>query len=142
MKLRNQFSCPLQNLIKTKQLGISEGVDYFTLSANQIKTKILKVLEDPSYALNAKNWSARYRDQKEKPLDRAIWWIEWLIRNPNCDHLKSPVHRLGFIAGNAYDIIVFVTLFIVFTIVAILKVCCCCSKTCAGKKGVRKHKKL
>lgn len=74
-----------------------------------------KVLGNSKYYENAKQLAARLKDQKEKPLDRAVWYAEWLIRNPNCEYLKSPVLRLGFIAGNSYDIIagISIALFII-----------------------------
>lgn len=106
-----------------------------------MKNVILKVLKDESYARNAKKWSARFRDQKEKPLDRAIWWIEWLLRNPNCEYLKSPVHQLGFIAGNAYDIIACVTLIFAVVGVLIMNLLCYCTKKMLKKNENLKHKK-
>lgn len=39
------------------------------------------------------------------PLERAVWWIEWILRIPDVEYLKSPVLRLGFVAGNSFDII-------------------------------------
>lgn len=86
-----------------------------------IKEKLQKVLEDPKYADNAKKLSARFRDQKEKPLDRAVWWIEWLLRNPNADYLKSPVLRLGIFTGNSFDLIVFITLVSLIIFIVLIK---------------------
>lgn len=51
--------------------------------------------------------SKRFRDQKERPIERAAWWIEWAIRNPNADYIKSPVLELGTLCGNCYDLIAF-----------------------------------
>lgn len=129
-------------MIKTKKLGISEGVDYLALDAGAMKNALLKVLEDSSYEDNAKKWSARYRDQKEKPLDRAIWWIEWLMRNPNCDYLKSPVLRLGFIAGNSYDIIAIVVFVIALSMIVLFKLICCITRRCIGKQRISEPKKV
>lgn len=71
-----------------------------------VKEKLQLILEDPKYTKNMAELSIRFRDQKEKPLDRAIWWIEWVLRNPNAmEFLKSPVLRLGLIVGNFYDVI-------------------------------------
>lgn len=78
-----------------------------------IKEKLHKILEDPKYKKNAEELSTRFRDQKEKPLDRAIWWIEWALRNPNADFLKSPVLRLGFITGNSFDVIATITIILI-----------------------------
>lgn len=112
------------------------------MNTKDLKNVLLKILQNESYAENAKKWSARFRDQKEKPLDRAIWWIEWIIRNPNCDYLKSPVHELGFIVGNAYDIIACITLILTFLAILIVKLVSYCIKKMFTNKGSSKHRKV
>lgn len=97
-------------MLKSIRSGFAEGIDFRIMTTEIIKEKLQKVLEDPKYADNAKKLSARFRDQKEKPLDRAVWWIEWLLRNPNADFLKSPVLRLGFFTANSFDLIVLITI--------------------------------
>lgn len=49
--------------------------------------------------------SKRFRDQPEKPIERAVWWAEYILRNPNPVHLQSPVPKLGFLRSNLFDII-------------------------------------
>lgn len=49
-------------------------------------------------------------------IERALWHIEWTIRNPQATHLESPVLRLGHVAANNYDIIV------LFVVVALLSI--------------------
>ena len=118
-------------------MGIAEGVDYLSLNHNETRDTILTVLESPSYSLNARKWSKRFRDQKEKPLDRAVWWIEWLIRNPDCEYLKSPVLRLGFIIGNSYDIIAVITIMTTVLLVALTKLIFICVRKCISSKSER-----
>lgn len=118
---------------------MSESLNYLALTKSETKKTLLKVLEDPSYRANAAKASAKFRDQKEHPLDRAIWWIEWLLRNPDCDYLISPVQRLGFFVGNAYDIIVFVTLVVAGVVLAIIKLICLCTKRNASQRCVQKN---
>lgn len=115
-------------MIKTKRLGIAEGVEYHSLNHNDIRQTILKILEDPSYSLNAHKSSAKFKDQKEKPLDRAIWWIEWLLRNPHSEYFKSPVFRLGFISANSYDVITFVILSFALLMIVSMKLFCFCGR--------------
>lgn len=33
--------------------------------------------------------SQLYKDQTMKPLDRAVYWVEYVIRNGGVEHLKS-----------------------------------------------------
>lgn len=124
-------------------MGITEGVDYLTLNHDETLKTILKVLKDSSYALNAQKWSKRFRDQKEAPLERAIWWMEWLIRNPDCDYLKSPTHRLGFISANIYDIIAVITIISSLLVIILLKLFYnCVRKYCQFNHSKRFHKKV
>lgn len=61
--------------------------------------------------------SQRFRDQPLKPLDLAIWWVEYVIRDPNPTHLKSPVLDIGYIKSNLIDvaaIAIFLFLFILY----------------------------
>lgn len=90
---------------KVKSLQIGEDLDFYSLSYNTTKETLQKLLEDSKYMKNVQKLSEVIQDQKQEPLDYAIWWIEWLLRNPNLDNLQSPVNTLGFIAGNALDVI-------------------------------------
>lgn len=50
--------------------------------------------------------SKHFRDQPELPLERALWWIEWKLRNPDSNHLNSPANtKLNGIQSNSYDVI-------------------------------------
>lgn len=84
--------------------------------------------------------SDRFRDQPEKPLDRALWWINWVLRNPNPEHIKSPTLKLGFIRSNIYDILgffVFVVIVIMHVLGKIISMC----YSLINRKVVVKHKK-
>lgn len=96
----------------------------------EIVTEKLKlVLEDPKYAKNMTELSIRFRDQKEKPLDRAIWWVEWVLRNPNAvEFLKSPVLRLGLIVGNFYDVIFVISIIICVVLYCMAKALHLCGR--------------
>lgn len=77
--------------------------------------------------------SQRFRDQKEKPLDRAVWWINWALRNPAPDHMRSPTMHLGFIRSNSYDILGIASCLVIALIVLIFKVLSNCGRKLSGK---------
>lgn len=112
----------MQNLLNSIRLGFAEGIDFRIMTTKTIKEKLLKVLEDPKYAENVKKLSTRFKDQKEHPLERAVWWVEWLMRNPNANEvLKSPVLRLGIFSGNSFDLIVLITLSVLAILLVLTK---------------------
>lgn len=85
--------------------------------------------------------SLRFQDQPEKPLDRAVWWVNWVLRNPNPEHMQSPVMKLGFIRSNIYDILavaVALLLFALFVVCKLISLCCC---SAANKQAIKKKRK-
>lgn len=97
------------------QAGVAEKLLFQNLSIEIIRDTVLSVLENPSYLEKMKIRSHRFRDQPEKPLERAVWWIEWVLRNPDPDHIQSPVLKLGFFRANLFDIYLYVlSLFLLF----------------------------
>lgn len=78
--------------------------------------------------------SKNFRDQKEKPLDRAIWWIEWAIRNPKAEFMKSPTVKQGHIVGNFYDIIAVLTTVVLFILYIVFKLAVLSLRLVCGRK--------
>ena len=100
---------------------MAEKLDIGKLTTETLKTTILKVLNTPPYGEKMKIRSALFRDQPEKPLDRAIWWTEWVLRQPNIDHLKSPALQLGFFRTYLIDIVLFWSFSAIISIYLIIK---------------------
>lgn len=96
---------------------MAELVPFPDLTTDLLTEKLTKVLTDPGYKQRMTIRSQRLRDQPEKPIDRAVWWVEYVLRHPDCSHLQSPVKELGFIRGNSLDLygLLIVTVLIVVT---------------------------
>ncbi|XP_053687396.1 UDP-glucosyltransferase 2-like [Sabethes cyaneus] len=112
-----------RNLQRSIRLGVAEKMVLQTLTTEQIRSTIVKVLETPSYRENMKKVSALFRDQPEKPITRAVWWIEWVLRHPDDDSLQSPVLKLGFLRSNLVDVIGFLVLVPTIVFLLFLKKC-------------------
>lgn len=54
------------------------------------------------------------RDQKESPMDRALWWVEYVARTEGAPHLRSPALHLRWYQVFMVDVVA------VFLIVAVL----------------------
>ena len=48
------------------------------------------------------------RDQTESPLERAVYWIEYVIRHDGAPHLRTASHKLSFIQRNLLDVLMFI----------------------------------
>lgn len=111
-----------QNNDKSVRKGIAERIHWDDLTADHLYEKITKVLTDPSYAANMKAVSRAFRDQKETPLDRAVWWIEWSLRNPNATHYRSVGSNFNFIQLQSLDVIGVLFLFVLFGLWVVKKI--------------------
>lgn len=110
-----------QNMRNVKRLEIAESLDFYSLSYNGIKTIFQQILGNRTYSANAKRLSRLIKDQKEHPLDRAIWWIEWILRYPHVN-TKSPVNTLGYFVGNSLDVISFATIIFILQAVILCRI--------------------
>ena len=95
-------------------------------------TALDEVLHNPKYTQEAQKFGSLLNDQITKPLDRAVWWIEHIMRHPDMYAGKSPVHKLSWYQYFLLDVLAFglAILFIVFSVLKLLfKKCCRSSKT-------------
>lgn len=129
-----------RNLAKMISSELAVKVDFRDLTVESFKAKILQVLDDPKFTENSQKKSKLFKDKPQKPLDTAVWWVEYAIRNPNLDNMKSPTIKLGPIASKSFDVllafIVCVHL-IAFTIVKSIKALLRAIK--GEKKGKKKR---
>lgn len=103
---------------KSVRMGVAIRLEIATLEAINFKNAIMEVLENPKYTENARKISRIFQDKPMKPLDTAVYWIEFVMRNPDAPFFKSPTLELGFLASNSLDIYLFL-LFIIHLILFI-----------------------
>uniref|UniRef100_A0A182YPK7 Uncharacterized protein n=1 Tax=Anopheles stephensi TaxID=30069 RepID=A0A182YPK7_ANOST len=96
-----------RNLEHCVRAGVAKRVAFQTMTTEELRNAIRDVLEDPKYRTNMAAQSALFRDQPEKPLVRAVWWIEWVLRHPNATQLQSPALKLGFFKTYLLDVALF-----------------------------------
>ena len=124
-------------------MGVAEIVNWFEIDEENLLDAIEKVLREPSYTKNAQTFGTLLTDEINKPLDRTVWHIEHLIRNPNIiDHMRSPVHNLTWYQYYSLDVIAFLTSLLLLLLLLIFKLTrsCCCSRS-SNNRGTEFKKK-
>lgn len=114
-----------------------------TITTDSLKDAIQQVLNNPTFRQKAQLRSKLFQDQSETPLERAIWWCEYILRNPDVSVLKSRSMDLNLLQRQSIDVIAFLTivtlvLFLIFTYI-IWKIIKRCSRK-ATRKGNKKGK--
>ncbi|XP_067236297.1 UDP-glucuronosyltransferase 2A3-like isoform X3 [Chanodichthys erythropterus] len=102
------------NLSRMQAKGTAKIVDFATLDRNVFLEALKEVLHNSSYRENMQRLSRLHHDQPMKPLDRAVFWIEFVMRNRGAPHLRTQSFRMSWIEYHCIDVILtlMATLFI------------------------------
>ncbi|XP_035012835.1 UDP-glucuronosyltransferase 2B15-like [Hippoglossus stenolepis] len=114
------------NLFRIEVRGAGKIIDFFTMNEDIFFQGIQEVLTEPSYRLNMQRLSRLHRDQPMKPLDTALFWIEFVMRHKGAAHLRTESYRLPWYSYHSVDVILFlitVTLVILLLFAGLLWSC-------------------
>ncbi|KAH8383548.1 hypothetical protein KR009_009267 [Drosophila setifemur] len=85
------------NMHRLKMAGIAEVLDFGSLTTDSLNNSILELIGDPKYSARAKEMSRSFRDRPMSPLDTAIWWTEYALRNPDVSHMRLNKEEIPFL---------------------------------------------
>ncbi|XP_012354814.1 UDP-glucuronosyltransferase 2B15 isoform X3 [Nomascus leucogenys] len=133
------FADQPDNIVHMKAKGAALSVDIRTMSSRDLLNALKSVINDPIYKENAMKLSRIHHDQPMKPLDRAVFWIEFVMRHKGAKHLRVAAHNLTWIQYHSLDVIAFLLTCVATVIFIITKCCLFCFRKLAktGKKKKR-----
>ncbi|XP_055373914.1 UDP-glucosyltransferase 2-like [Condylostylus longicornis] len=136
------FGDQIRNIRDAVQKEIALQIDYRSLSVKNLENNLKEILENTKYSNNIKLMSKRFRDRPLKPLDNTIWWIEYVLRNPNPEHLKPKSLKMNFITANSLDFFTLILIVLQVILVIFLAViwACLCKKTNTSANTQKKKK--
>ncbi|XP_069679592.1 UDP-glucosyltransferase 2 [Periplaneta americana] len=95
------------NAAKAELDGYALRLELQDLTAERLRWAIEKVATNPKYRQSVNRRSMLLRDQEEHPLQRAIYWTEYVLRHEGAYHLQSPSRRLGIVQYYLLDVVFF-----------------------------------
>lgn len=101
-----------RNIQRSIISGIAVELDFRTMTSDDLRNAIKHVVESSELRARIKEVSAQFRDRPMKPLDTAVWWVEYILRNPNPDHLQSPAAKLNIFQYNSLDVLLILFIFL------------------------------
>lgn len=93
------------NLSRIKAKGGAVIVDIALLDRHVFAEALKAALYDSSYRENMQTLSRLHRDQPMKPLDQAMFWIEYVIRHKGARHLQTQSYKMSWFVYNSVDVI-------------------------------------
>ncbi|XP_062054728.1 UDP-glucuronosyltransferase 2A1 isoform X5 [Lepus europaeus] len=133
------FADQPDNIAHMKAKGAAVEVNMNTMTSADWLSALRTVINDPSYKENAMRLSRIHHDQPMKPLDRAVFWIEFVMRHKGAKHLRVAAHDLTWYQYHSLDVIGFLLACIATTIILVTQ-CCLCVYHKFGKTGKKKKR--
>ncbi|XP_057583688.1 UDP-glucuronosyltransferase 2B4-like [Hippopotamus amphibius kiboko] len=131
------FADQPHNIAQMKAKGAAVRLDLETMTRVDFLAALKEVINNPSYKEKVMWLSTIQHDQPVKPLDRAVFWIEFVMRHKGAKHLRPAVHDLTWFQYHSLDVIGFLLACVASAVFVITKCCLFCywkfAKT--GEKG-------
>ncbi|XP_065368288.1 UDP-glucosyltransferase 2-like [Calliphora vicina] len=90
----------------TKKVGNGLSIKLDTISERLLSKAFDELLRSPHYANIAKTLSHIFRDQQNTPMERAVYWIEYVLRHNGAAHLRNMGQSLLWWQFYSIDVII------------------------------------
>uniref|UniRef100_A0A8C6SPX3 UDP-glucuronosyltransferase n=1 Tax=Neogobius melanostomus TaxID=47308 RepID=A0A8C6SPX3_9GOBI len=95
------------NFFRMEVRGVAKVLDISTVNREVFLQALQELLYQPKYRENMKRLSELHRDQPMKPMDKAMFWIEFVMRHRGAKHLITESYKLSKIQYYCIDVAVF-----------------------------------
>uniref|UniRef100_A0A1L8E201 Putative udp-glucoronosyl and udp-glucosyl transferase n=1 Tax=Nyssomyia neivai TaxID=330878 RepID=A0A1L8E201_9DIPT len=121
--------------------GLAEKISIKSFTSEGLEKLIQKMMTDGRYHENARIRSRLFRDQPQPPLEKTLWWIDFILRNPDVEFLRSKSRFLNILTLHSIDVIAFNVILILIPVYLILKITCfVCRRIKSSKSDKNKQK--
>ncbi|XP_027682398.2 UDP-glucuronosyltransferase 2A1 isoform X4 [Chelonia mydas] len=124
------FADQPDNIVHMKAKGMAVELDFNTMQAQDLIDALNMVINNSSYKENAVRLSQIHHDQPIKPLDRAVFWIEFVMRHKGAKHLRPAAHELTWYQYHCLDVLAFLLTCAAAAVFIAVKCCLFCCKKC------------
>ena len=111
------FADQFLNIDEATRKHIGVHVNFETMTEKSLANSINEVLNNSSYKSAITELSDLVMDQPQHPMDRVIWWMEYLLRHPHNPGMVSPTQDLWWFQYFLLDVIAVILLGVVIVLV-------------------------
>ncbi|XP_059921768.1 UDP-glucuronosyltransferase 2A2-like [Gadus macrocephalus] len=97
----------LDNFSRVRARGVAKVLDLSTVNRDSFLSALKEVLYQPTYRDKMQRLSALHRDQPTKPLERAMFWIEFVMRHKGAPHLRTDSYKMSTVQYYSVDVALF-----------------------------------
>lgn len=104
------------NIQNAMDKGFCIGLQFEHLTSESLNNAIQRIMTEPSFRTNVKALSLLMRDQPMPLVDKAVYWIEYVIRYDGGRHLHPDIDHLNFLQYFLLDIVGMIILFVAIAV--------------------------
>ncbi|XP_072561895.1 UDP-glucuronosyltransferase 2A2-like isoform X1 [Paramormyrops kingsleyae] len=131
------FSDQPENVARMRNKGAAVVLDFNTMRSKDLVDALNTVINVPSYKESVMRLSRIHHDQPMKPLDRAVFWIEFVMRNKGAKHLRVQAHNLTWYQYHSLDVLTVLLGSATLALYTFLKTCKYCFWLCCQKSKAK-----
>ncbi|XP_067377428.1 UDP-glucuronosyltransferase 2A1-like [Channa argus] len=117
------FADQPENMVHMKSKGAAVIVDLKSMTTEHLRDAVNTVINIKSYKENAMRISSIYHDRPMDPLNEAVFWIEFTMRNKGAKHLRVQAHELTWYQYQSLDVLAFILAVVLLFIFLLVKTC-------------------
>ncbi|XP_049321361.1 UDP-glucuronosyltransferase 2A1-like [Astyanax mexicanus] len=124
--------------MKTKGAAVILNID--KIETKDLKETLTEVINNPLYKESVMRLSRIHHDRPMKPLDEAVYWIEFVMRNKGAKHLRVEAHNLTWYQYHCLDVIAFLLSIVALVIFIFVKTCKWLFRKCCRRSSAKSKK--
>ncbi|XP_049947573.1 putative UDP-glucuronosyltransferase ugt-47 [Schistocerca serialis cubense] len=101
------FGDQAHNAAKVRQSGTGVWLEYSDVTNDTLLRDIRTVVHDSKYRDSMRTLSSIFREHRVDSLERAVWWLEYVIRHKGALHLRSAAIDLHWWQRLLLDVVAF-----------------------------------
>ncbi|KAF7206469.1 UDP-glucuronosyltransferase 1-2 [Nothobranchius furzeri] len=115
------------NLLRLQERGAAKIIHLADVNGDTFEEGIKEVLYKDSYRQNMHRLSRLHKDQPLAPMDKAVFWVEYVIRNKGAAQLRTGAYKMPWYSYHSLDVLLFLissTTLIFFSIIVMVRYLC------------------
>ncbi|XP_029376093.1 UDP-glucuronosyltransferase 1-5-like isoform X2 [Echeneis naucrates] len=119
------------NLLRLQERGAGKIILLADVNSQTFEQAVKEVLHQESYRQNIERLSRLHRDQPIAPMDRAVFWVEYVMRHKGAPHLRTEAYKMPWYSYYCVDVMVFLlsaAAVLLLSTLAIFRFLCCSRK--------------
>ncbi|XP_046412504.1 UDP-glucosyltransferase 2-like [Neodiprion fabricii] len=109
------FPEPQRNVKNCVEKGVAISMDFGDFTADKFTAAVSEIVSDAKYKNNIITLGGKFLDRPRSPLETAIFWIEYILRNGG-DSLRSPAVKFSWWQLALLDIYAGITVAVIVVI--------------------------